>query len=163
MRDVNWGLALVKTGNFDKAVLMLDVLSKQTSERLTDAAYDAAATRGFLAIALAADGQRERALSEFRRSVPVLLEYARERNASENGGILRVTHLHYILEGYIGLLSDIWREQKSVPDFDPVSETFRIADAARGGEVQRALTASAARASINDPNLAILRGRDRMH
>ena len=156
LRDVNWGLALVKTGHAEKAVPMLDTLSKRTSERLTDAAYESAATRGFLALALAADGQRDRALGEFRRAVPVLLEYARERNASENGGVMRVTHLHYILEGYIGLLSDMWREQKSVPDFDPVSESFRIADAARGSDVQRALTASASRASINDPNLANL-------
>ena len=64
MRDLDWGFALIKTGQAGKAVPMLDALTKQSSEQLSDAAYATAQKRGFLALALASDGQRERALVE---------------------------------------------------------------------------------------------------
>src|SRR3546814_7198287 len=63
-----------------------------------------------------------------------------------------------LLEGYIDLLSRL----KAAPaDLNPAAEAFRIADAARARGVQRALAASAARASVGDPDLANLRSEER--
>jgi CHAT domain-containing protein len=63
-----------------------------------------------------------------------------------------------VLEGYISTLSAI-----SEIDKDPTvyaAEAFKLADVARGSGVQRALTASAARANIKDAKLAELARRE---
>jgi CHAT domain-containing protein len=146
---IDWGLALVKTGEAAKAVAMLDTLTKTTSSRLSDAADETAQTRGMLAVSLAASGNRERALDEFRRALPVLLAYAGGDWDAENGGVVRATRLRYILEAYIDLLTG-----QPQPGLEAIAESFRVADAARGSSVQRALFESAARASISDAGLA---------
>jgi hypothetical protein len=66
-----------------------------------------------------------------------------------------------LLDSYIGLLADI----KGTPlereaGIDGAAEAFRLADAARGRSVQRALNASAARASAHSPALADLVRRE---
>jgi CHAT domain-containing protein len=150
--NINWGLALVKSDQASKAVPMLEALSKTTSSRLGDAADESAQTRGVLAMALAASGNRERALAEFRRALPVLLSYSGGDGDEENGGVVRATRLRYILEAYIDLLT--WQQQ--APDVEAIAESFRVADAARGSSVQRALFESTARASITDTGLATI-------
>jgi CHAT domain-containing protein len=146
---IDWGLALVKVGQTQKAVAMLDTLTKTTSSRLSDAADETAQTRGMLAMALAASGNRQRALDEFRRALPVLLAYAGGDGDAENGGVVRATRLRYILNAYIDLLTG-----QPQPGLEAIAESFRVADAARGSSVQRALFESAARASISDAGLA---------
>ena len=113
------------------------------SARLGDAADETAQTRGTLAMALAASGNRGRALNDFRRALPVLLAHT--------GGAVRATRLRYILEAYIELL--IGQPQ---PGVEAIAESFRVADAARGSSVQRALFESAVRASISDSELAAI-------
>ncbi len=143
LAHIDWGLALVKSGQAQKAVPMLDVLTNTTSARLGDAADETAQTRGTLAMALAASGNRGRALNDFRRALPVLLAHT--------GGAVRATRLRYILEAYIELL--IGQPQ---PGVEAIAESFRVADAARGSSVQRALFESAVRASISDSELAAI-------
>ena len=59
-----------------------------------------------------------------------------------------------ILEAYIALLAELMSSGGNAGSIDPLTESFRVADAARGSTVQRALSASAARAQIADPELA---------
>lgn len=148
---IDWGLSLVKSDQAQKAVAMLEALTKTTSARLGDAADESAQTRGILAMALSASGDRGRALDEFRKALPVLLTYSSGDGDTENGGVVRVTRLCYILEAYLDLLLG-----QPNPGMEAISESFRVADAARGSTVQRALLESAARSSISDSALASL-------
>jgi len=150
--DINWAWALIKTGNADAALTMLEPMVSRTRQRLGERAYQTAELRGFYAVALAAKQDKARALKEFAEAVPVLLEQSRADDASESGGIARTLRRVQILEAYIALLA----EQGAAGAAGAVAESFRIADAARGSTVQRALAASAARAQISDPQLAKL-------
>ncbi|MGH8702382.1 MAG: CHAT domain-containing protein, partial [Burkholderiales bacterium] len=151
--DPNWGIALVKTGQPEKAVPMLEGGLKRSSERLGPSHYQVAERRGFLAMALVETGQRQRALSEFQEAVKVLLARGGIDSDEESGASARAWRLTLILEGYIKLLYEIRNELRQ-PGFEPASEAFRVADAARGQTTQRALSASGARAAVNDPALA---------
>jgi CHAT domain-containing protein len=148
--DIGWGMALVRNGQASRAVPMLDGLTKTLSGRLGDLADDTAQMRGILAWALAANGERDRALTEFGRAIPVLLSFTSGDGDDENGGVIRARRLRVILEGYIDLLTA--GEQRS--STDAIADSFRVADAARASSVQRALSESVARASITDPALA---------
>jgi CHAT domain-containing protein len=155
--DPNWALALIKTGKPDQAVPMLEGGVKRWSERLGRSHYEVAERRGFLAIALAETGQRQRALSEFQEAVKILLARGSVDSDEESGASARAWRVGLILEGYIKLLYDIRNELgQTRAGFDPAAEAFRLADAARGQSTQRALSASAARAAVNDPALADL-------
>lgn len=127
-------------------------LAEVRRQRLGERHYDVAEARGLLGTALAQSGQIEAALAEYRAAIPILLQVSR-RNEDEGGLVDRDKRLQLILEGYIDLLSGL----KSAPaDLNPAAEAFRVADAARARGVQRALAASAARASVGDPDLASL-------
>ena len=152
--DVNWAWALIKTGKPESAQRMLEPMIERTGQRLGERSYEASELRGFHAMALAARQDRKRALEEFAAAVPVLLEQWRPEDASESGGIARTVRRNQIIESYIALLAEIVSSGGDAGDIDPLAESFRLADAARGSTVQRALSASAARAEIRDPELA---------
>lgn len=113
-----------------------------------------ALVRGLLAMALAAQGERDRALEGYSAAVRVILA---ANNDPDRFGALTRRLQNMVLEGYIALLyelrdSDILRTRK----VDAAVESFRIADALRGGSVQQSLAASAARAAANQPGLGDL-------
>lgn len=148
-------IALIKTGRAALALPILENALQRQRERLGDDHYYVAEHHGFLGMALAESGQRQRALDEFRKAVRVLL--ARNQGGSDEDSSLsaRTWRLKLILDGYIKLLHSIRNEpglQRA--GFDPTEEAFRVADAARGQTTQRALSASAARAGVNEPALA---------
>ncbi|HUQ74573.1 MAG TPA: CHAT domain-containing protein [Burkholderiales bacterium] len=145
--DINWAYALVRAGQPKPAAAMLRELVGTASKRLGDNDRGVAELRGYLGLALAADGQREPALAEFQRAVPALLDAARSDQASETGGIARSMRLTNVLEAYLALLATVGTPEAA-------AEAFRIADVARGSSVQRALAESAARTAIRDPALA---------
>jgi CHAT domain-containing protein len=118
--------------------------------------YDTAEARGFYATALAATGDRAGALREYRTAIPILLAASRESVDDERSLAARDFRLNFILEGYIGAL--VGQQRAATPE--DVTESFRIADAARGRSVQRAITASAARAAVKDAGLAELVRRE---
>ena len=162
-RDSNWGVALIHKGDTKKALAMLEEIYRDRLKRgLTDTEYITAQSRGFYAMALAADGQIEKALAEFRGAVPVLLAEARRNSSTEQGGdVAKQMRLVWILEAYMRLLID-HRDSLVIKDagIDAVAEAFRLADAARGSGVQRALAESAARVTPGDPVLADLARRE---
>src|SRR5262249_45385982 len=83
---------------------------------------------------------------------PLLLQASRRSTDVENPDAGREIRKRLILEGYLGYLAG---EQGGAREAS-TAEAFRIADAARGSSVQRALTQSVSRAAIDDRELAQL-------
>jgi CHAT domain-containing protein len=123
--------------------------------------YLTAQVRAFHAMALAANGQPDKALTEFQGAIPVLLDDVRRTGGEQGGGVARQMRLVWILESYMKLLVDL-RDSPilKAAGIDATAEAFRIADVARGSSVQRALAESAARATPSDPALADLARRE---
>lgn len=159
--NVNWAIALLESGRSEEALDVLRDAEARLAPIYGQGHYALAEVAGFKAKAYAASGKQAQALEVFASSVPALLEGAR-RDASQGGdATTRTRKLRSILEAYIGLLADI----RSTPlerqaGLDTAAESFRIADAARMHSVQRALSASGARAAVKDPDLADLVRRE---
>ncbi|MBK8063258.1 MAG: CHAT domain-containing protein [Betaproteobacteria bacterium] len=165
-RDVNWGYAMLRNG---KAQAGLDLLERVYRRRLRlglpDEEYFTAQARGFYALGLSATGRKDAALKEFRGALPVLLDDARRGGGEQGGAVGRQLRLVWILEGYMQLLVELeataeGRAALAAANIEVAAETFRVADIARGGAVQRALAESAARATPDDPALAALARRE---
>jgi CHAT domain-containing protein len=154
-------LALLKAGRTEEAVTHFARSHEVAKQRFGPRHYDTAERGGLLAVALAATGQKERVLAAFQEAIPVLLP--RSRQADEESGTTadREQRRQLILEAYITLLQELRGTplERTLP-VDPVAEAFRLADAARGQQVQRALGASTARAAARDPGLADLVRRE---
>lgn len=152
--DLDWVLALLRTGDQPGAERMAKAMLEGAARRFGSDAPKTATVRAFYAMTLAARGARDEALRLFRAAVPALLDRARGDAEAETGTVKRQQRLVVILESYLKLLSEAE---------DPgahADESFRLADVARNSAVQRALTASAARANIADPRLATLARRE---
>jgi tetratricopeptide (TPR) repeat protein len=159
-RVLTWPVALVKTGDPDQALELLQADLERSRRLLGDAHRTTARVRGLIAMALARKEERARALAEFSAVLPGLLEA--EGSAGEIGAMTtRRWYRDLILEAYIELLIEIRGTslESAVPG-GVVAEAFRMAEATRGGTVQRALSANAARAAARDASLADLVRRE---
>ena len=154
-------LALLHGGKTAEAVEHLQAALERSRERLGDKHYNTAEIRGFFAMARLAEGDREAALDEFSAATRILLKRSREADDESTTFAARDRRLNLILGSYIGLLADI-RGTALARDagIDAVSEAFRLAEIARSRSVQRALSASGARAALTDPTLADLARRE---
>ena len=143
-------------GNRVQAALEVSqhALARRT-KALGDKHYDTAEARGFHAMALAASGNSAAALSDFAAAIPILLQASRQSGDEDSEGGSKGFRLRQILEGYLAALAD----ERSAGS-GAVADAFRVADAARGGSVQKALAAAAARAAVGDPALADLVRRE---
>jgi CHAT domain-containing protein len=151
----NWAYTLVRLGRAKEAVDMMRGVVQRQQEMFDENSLILWDSRAFLGVALAAAGQREAALKELTAAVPKVLELANGERSSADSGVVRAKRLGWMLDGYLGLLSDIVKAGEAAP-IDVVNEAFRMADLARGSTVQRALAASASRANVADPALAEL-------
>ena len=155
--DLDWSLALVKTGKASQAVTMTsEILSKQ-GDRLDKNSPRLAMIRAFNASALQASGQVPKALTEFKSSIPILIDQARNDSENSTGTVRQTQRITFVLEEYLASLA---QQAKTDSSGNAAAEAFQIADFARGSGVQRALTSSAARANISDPQLAGLARRE---
>ena len=158
--DMDWALTLLKTGRAANAAEMLKkLLDFNLKKPFVDPVY-VAYLRGYLGIALAEVGDNARALAQFQQAMPTLLKQAHEGAGNEDSGFVRVYRMNVILEGYLELLAGLQATGQQTAGLDIVTETFRLADIARNSSVQRAVTASAARATLPDPQLAQLARRE---
>lgn len=155
--DLDWALSLVKTGKASQAVTMTaDMLSK-SGARMEKNSPRLAMIRAFNASALQSSGQSTQALAEFKQSIPVLIDQARNDSENATATIRQTQRMTFVLEEYLASLA---QQAKADPSSAAATEAFQIADLARGSGVQRALTSSAARANISDPQLASLARRE---
>lgn len=157
-RNLDWSLALIRTGRAEETLAVLDDLVRTARRDLGDGSLDTAERRGVFALALAAVGQRVRALEQFAEATKVLIALGRASGDDTVGLASRGIRRRLILEGYVALLGELVKSEEISREkrAEYVGEAFRIADAARGGSVRRALAASAARSAVDDPGLSDL-------
>ncbi|MBI4241942.1 MAG: CHAT domain-containing protein, partial [Candidatus Rokubacteria bacterium] len=158
--DFGWAVALLNTGNADRALELLRV-ALERSERLGEKYASPAQIRGLLGVAYAAKGDRHRAVKECVEATRLLLGHSSEIDEETTSRTAQEYLRRIILSACIGLMSDI----RGTPlerdaGIDAAAEAFRLAEAARGRAVQRALDASAARAAAKVPALADLVRRE---
>lgn len=155
--DLDWAIALIKTGKVAQAEAMTaDMLSK-AGARMEKTSPRLATIRAFNASALQVSGQSSEALTEFKQSIPILIDQARNDSENATSTIRQTQRMTFVLEAYLASLA---QQYKTDPASNAAAEAFQIADLARGSGVQRALTSSAARANISDPQLASLARRE---
>jgi len=157
--DLDWVLAMLKTGNVAGAETMANTMLERSARSLGDKSIKTAEIRAFYAMALADKGARDEARKAFRDSLPILIDQARNDEDAGTGSAKHLRRLNTVLERYIRLLGEDARDNPALRR-EAAAESFRLADIARGSSVQRALTASAARATIADPQLADLARRE---
>ncbi len=150
-QNPSYALAMLKSGDAAAALPLFTASFEDFRAKLGEDNYTTAQARGFRAAALAALGRDDEALREFALAVPVLTAGSGEED-EETGNRARDQKLRLILE------SDMEQLLKAKAP-DAVAESFRLADAARGRSVQRALAASAVRAAAGNPALADLARR----
>lgn len=156
-QDLDWVLALVKIGKPQVAIEMSNQMLVNAQKNVDPNSPRMAMLHAFHATALQSVGDGAQAESEFRKSIPILIAQARneEENSTESGH--QNQRMNFILEGY---LSSLVQLAKSDATGQTAEEAFQIADLARGGGIQRALSASAARANISNPQLSALARRE---
>lgn len=155
--SMDWALALLKAGQVDKAVRMLQgLLDFNAKKPFADPLY-IANLHGYLGAALAQKGDFKLAQAHFQQALPTQLEQAQVAAGGEEAGFVRLYRLRTILEAYLELLARLQQEEPSGKDWG--AEAFKIADVARSSSVQRAVIASAARAELPDLKLAELARR----
>jgi CHAT domain-containing protein/tetratricopeptide (TPR) repeat protein len=146
-------IAMLRTGRASEAVDQVSRLAQARLQNLGPGHPVAVETEGLRAAALYFAGQKGDALTAFRAAVPKLIQGSRINDNGEGAPILREMQLRFVLETYIGLLSEN-------RDAAAAGEAFAVADVIRGQAVQRALSESAARVSVRDPALADLVRRE---
>ena len=148
------GVALLHVGKPAEALTYLKAYYERSREELGERHFVAAEARGFYAMALAATGNRDGAIGEYRAATEILLTRSREASDVDDTTTSAADQRsRMIIDGYIDTLADL-RMGGAPAGLDPVAESFRLADAARGRSVVRALAASAARAAASNPALA---------
>ncbi|HTJ97458.1 MAG TPA: tetratricopeptide repeat protein, partial [Rhodocyclaceae bacterium] len=156
--DLDWVLALLRTDDSNGAERMAKTLLDNALKRKVSGSR-LAEIQAFHGMTLAAGGQYDAALAAFKLAVPTLIESRRNDEEAGTGSVKRQQRLIAVIESYLNLLFESTRN-KPAELAQAASESFVLADVARGSSVQQALTASAARASISDPALADLARRE---
>ncbi len=148
-------LTLARTGKAEMALPLADEDVRVKAERLGDKHFETALARGLLGLVQSQLGDHAAALQSFRAAMPVILSASRQSETEDASLARRDFYVQTVIESFIALLA---KTQGSglAGGVEAGAESFRLADAARGRSVQRALAASAARASTRDPRLADL-------
>lgn len=148
--DLGWVTAKIRTNKAAEAAELAAAILAQQSKRFDKNSPILARTRALHAVALQATGQSAQADAEFRAAVPILIDRAQADAENSTASVTQQRNLSNILGSYLSVLAQTPQSESSI------ATSFQIADVARGSGVQRALTASAARASIKDPELSRL-------
>jgi CHAT domain-containing protein len=109
--------------------------------------------RAFDAASLQAENKWTEADAAYKLSMPILIDQARNDAENDTTSIKQQQRMTFLLESYLASLANTAKTDPNQAT-TAAAQAFQIADIARGSGVQRALTASAARASIKDPQLA---------
>jgi len=142
---------LYRTGKPQASLAAASRFLEILAQRLDDQHPDTQLAHGHYAVALFRAGREPEALAEFQNAVPYLSTTAFN---TDNDDVLnaaaRTRYIQIVIENYIAMLGNGRVRTTS----DPIPETFRLVETIRGRAVQKALTASGARISANDPALA---------
>jgi len=149
----DYAIASLKSGDAATAVAVAQAMIAERSKASGDTSYATAEAEGIYGAALATARKPDDAKAAFAKAVPVMLAATRHNDNEEvdlSQG-WQAIRLQFVLESYLGLLA---------ASGGGGVEAFRIADAARGQNVQRAVAAAAARAKVGDAALAALVRQD---
>ncbi|MBT3361114.1 MAG: CHAT domain-containing protein [Rhodospirillales bacterium] len=154
-------VALIRTGRSEEVLAMLPHIYEKAKKRAGKKQFNTAKLGSLLAMAHAATDKPREALVHFREAVPILLTRSRQADDETTGDTTSETWISLILEGYIGVLTDIrGSDLEAEFELDAAAEAFRMADAARNRSIQRAVAASGARSLAGTPELADLVRRE---
>ena len=151
-----WALALARQGRAPEAADWLGRLIRDQERVYGSDRYETAESRGFLGAALFAQDRVQEAFDALVSAVPTLLSPTRFGASGGEDGLRRLSR-QAILETWIELLYAVQSNSKiDRKGVDVVAESFRAAEALRGGSLQTAVASSAARAMAVAPQLGDL-------
>jgi len=150
--NLDWGLALVYTGETVAGFNRLEKNLANTIERHGENSYEVAEVRGLLAIAKIELGMIDIALDDFKRIFPKLVD-GRDQLAATTGETIHGQRATIIFNNYLDLLGDIYVTKSNEASKMISEELFRVSSVTRTNMVQRALAAAATRSGIADPEL----------
>lgn len=156
--EVGWALVLHRMGQSERAVQMVQRMLAVRAKSPVPNPYRVAQLQGVLALAQATQNRDTEALEAFQLAIPELTRP--DTGDLDTAGPLRAFWRHLVLEGYVDLLAKLNALGSAPSSLDPVDESLRVADLARGSSVQQAISASAARAQVPDAGLAALVRKD---
>ena len=144
-------LALIRTGAYAEAENFAAKLLTTTEARTGKSSKETTQAKLLLSVTLAEQKKDEAAQASFAAAITELVEQEREMSAESDGiSSKEKKFLAGYVESYLGVLSRAYEKTQN-PKL--VSEAFALGDLARSSNVQRALSASTARANITDPRL----------
>lgn len=147
-------LALVRTGMLQDAESRAKQLLAVTEARVGKKSKETTDTKLMLAMTLSEAKKDEEARALFVASMSELVELEREVSQDSDGASSKEKkYLAAYIESYLALLA---RQYEKSPSVAIAAEAFVLGDMARSSGVQKALSASTARANITDPRLAEL-------
>ncbi|MBN9497623.1 MAG: CHAT domain-containing protein [Alphaproteobacteria bacterium] len=156
---MNYGVALLMTGDAVSARKVLDVNAERVVARYGVDAFGAAMARGFRALSVARAGDTNAALTELDAIAPVLERGpAGDAASSDANGAVANRMRRVLIEEIVALYADLAAKGQG----DAAEKAFRLADVARGLSVQGAIAQMSSRAGAGDPALedAIRREQD---
>jgi len=151
--DLDWVLAMLKTGKSTQALEMTGEMLKRLESSSDKNSPRIAMVRAFEAVSLQSEGKWTEADIAYKASIPILIDQARNDAENDTTSVKQQQRMTFLLENYLAALAHTAKTDPAQA-VSAAAQAFQIADIARGSGVQRALTASAARASIKDPQLA---------
>jgi len=153
-RHIDRVLVLERTGNPIVAEKMARELLAVAEQRTGKRSSHSTQARLMLATVLAAQTRDAEAQSLFAEGMAAQVEQQKEMaSEAESISSKEKNYLLAATEAYLGVLSRMYKQN---PSRAIAAEAFRLGDIARASSVQRALSASTARANIQDPRLADL-------
>ena len=154
----DWALSLLKVGQVDIAVKMLETELKLKAPD-GENNIETAEIRGLLGIGLRLKGERKKALDEFRIAIRLIENRSHKVETGERNRANRSRRLVQILESYIALLFET-QDTRSTSEDESVNEAFKLAQLGQNNSVQTSLSASSARIAAKDSRLADLIRRE---
>jgi CHAT domain-containing protein len=144
---------MYRTRRLEQGIAAAETLVARDMARYGPNHGETAYARSTLATGFTLAGRDGEALAAFKASVPILLTQSRQFDEDDAIDVaLRRQQIQANVERYMELLARTTLD----PGIDPAAETFELAEAIRGRAVQEALTASGARLSARDPEVADL-------
>ena len=147
-------LAFIRTGDLLNAENVAKHLVALNESRAGKASKETTQAKLLLAVTLADQRKDAAAQTLFASAIQELIEQEREASSDSDGiSTKEKKFLAGYVESYLGVLSRAFEKN---PNPKLVNEAFVLGDLARSSNVQRALSASTARANISDPRLSKL-------
>lgn len=143
--NLNWAVILAFNNNLSDAEKIANAVVEKNSLIFGPGHIYTAEAKGVLAMIKASGGQKQQAQELFENMTTILVA---EKDSNQSNGVNQ-QRIRLILETYLDLLY----EANKSGDPQSTDRAFYIAQLISGRNVQNAVSSSAARASIKDPEL----------